>query len=60
MSPLAGVRSSALVILMMLLAQLQAWSAAQQEVRGMVKDRSGAVIARAAITLHTDSQDFSQ
>src|SRR5208283_4507964 len=48
------------LILTYLLARPQAWSSPQQEVRGTVKDRTGAVIARAQATLRVDGQDFGQ
>ena len=39
---------------------LRAWSASQQELRGTVKDRSGAVIARAQVVLRADGEEFSR
>ncbi len=33
---------------------------AQQEIRGTVTDRSGAVVARAQVVLHVDGQDFGR
>jgi len=43
---------------MLVLAQLPAWSAPQQEVRGTVKDGTGAVIARAQVLLRADDQEL--
>ncbi len=45
---------------MLLLAQRHAFSAPQQELRGTVKDRSGAVIARAQVVLSSDGEEFSR
>src|ERR1700690_3913549 len=59
MSCPAALRFPVIAILALLLVQ-QAWSAPQQDVRGTVKDRTGAVIARAQVTLRTDAQDFTQ
>ena len=59
MSRPAALRFPVIAILALLLVQ-QAWSAPQQDVRGTVKDRTGAVIARAQVTLRTDAQDFTQ
>ncbi len=49
-----------MVMLSFLLAQSQAWGAPSQEVRGTVKDRSGAVIARAQVLLRVDGEEFSR
>jgi len=43
---------------MLALVQLPAWSAPQPEVRGTVKDGTGAVIARAQVLLRADGQEF--
>ncbi len=52
---------SALVLAALAVAfPLQAWSAPQQELRGTVKDRSGAVIARAQVVLRADGEEFSR
>jgi len=56
----AQVRIPSFLALMLVLAEPLAWSAAQQEVRGTVKDRSGAVIARAQILLRSDGLEFSR
>jgi outer membrane receptor protein involved in Fe transport len=42
------------------LVPLQMWSAPPQDVRGTVKDRSGAVVARAQVVLNADGQQFSR
>ena len=46
--------------LIIALVPLHAWSAPQQEVRGTVKDRSGAVIARAQVVLRADGVEFNR
>jgi len=45
---------------MLVLVQLPAWSVPKQEVRGTVKDGTGAVIARAQVLLRADGQEFSR
>ena len=55
---LAGVR--ALIALALLAVQNFAWAASSQNIRGTVKDRSGAVIAKAQVILHVEGQDFGQ
>src|SRR5271166_1423444 len=60
MSRRVQVRVPVFLTLMLVLAQLPAWSAPQQEVRGTVKDRSGAVVARAQVLLRADGQEFSR
>ena len=42
------------------LVPLYAWSAPQQEVRGTVRDRTGAVIARAQVVLRADGLEFNR
>jgi len=54
------VESAAVLAILAVLGTLQAWSAPQQELRGTVKDRSGAVIARALVVLSTKGQEFSR
>ena len=49
-----------MVMLSLLLAQSQAWGASSQDVRGTVKDRSGAVITRAHVLLRVDGEEFSR
>ena len=58
MSRFAGLKFASLVLLTFLQAVPLAWGAPQQEVRGTVKDRSGAVIARAQVVLRVDGQEF--
>ena len=53
-------RFPAFAILACLLAQPQAWGAPQQDVRGTVKDPTGAVVARAQVLLRLDGQEFSR
>ena len=36
------------------------WAAPSQEVRGLVQDPSGAVVARARVSLHLEGQDFGR
>src|SRR5271165_2948979 len=36
------------------------WAASSQDVRGVVKDRSGAVVARAQVTLRVAGQNFDR
>jgi outer membrane receptor protein involved in Fe transport len=43
---------------MLVLAQLDAWCAPQQEVHGTVKDGTGAVIARAQVLLRAEGQEI--
>ena len=54
------LRFSAFAMLTCLLAQPQAWGAPQQDVRGTVKDPTGAVVARAQVLLRVDGQEFSR
>src|SRR5271165_1077318 len=58
MSRRVKVRIPVLLALMLALVQLPAWSAPQPEVRGTVKDGTGAVIARAQVLLRADGQEF--
>ena len=39
---------------------LPAWAGTQQEIRGTVTDRSGAVVARAQVVLHVNGQNFGR
>jgi outer membrane receptor protein involved in Fe transport len=52
--------SSGVFAILAVLVPLQAWSAPQQALRGTVKDRSGAVIARALVVLSADGRVFSR
>jgi len=56
----AVLKSASLVSLLVLLAYPLAWSAAQHEIRGTVKDRSGAVVSRARVVLRADGQEFGR
>lgn len=47
-------------VALIVLAPLYLWSAPQQDVRGTVKDRTGAVVARAQVVLGADGQQFSR
>jgi outer membrane receptor protein involved in Fe transport len=58
MSRFAGLKFASVVYLAFFLAPPLAWSAPQQEVRGAVKDHSGAVVARAQVLLRADGQEF--
>ena len=60
MSRKIGVKFQAVMAVLAVLVTLRAWSAPQQEVRGTVKDRSGAVVARAQVVLSVDGQEFSR
>ena len=60
MSRFAGLKFASVVLLTLFLALPLAWGAPQQEVRGTVKDRSGAVVARAQVLLRADGQEFSR
>ena len=51
-------RALAILTIALVLVQPRAWSAAQQDVRGTVKDRSGAVVARAQVVLRADGEEF--
>ena len=51
-------RALAILTIALVLAQPRAWSAAQQDVRGTVKDRSGAIVARAQVLLRADGEEF--
>ncbi len=51
-------RTFAVLTIALVLAQPRAWSAAQQDIRGTVKDRSGAVVARAQVLLRVDGEEF--
>ncbi|MDR3749699.1 MAG: TonB-dependent receptor [Acidobacteriota bacterium] len=55
----ARLSFAAIVGFTFLLAHSPAWAAPQQVVRGTVKDRSGAVVARAQVVLRADGQEFS-
>jgi outer membrane receptor protein involved in Fe transport len=48
------------LVALMLAVQSSAWCASQQEVRGTVQDRSGAVVARAQVVLHVEGQNFGR
>src|SRR5271167_664392 len=50
----------AILALVFILLPLSAWSSPQQDLRGTVKDRSGAVIARAQVLLRADGRQFSR
>jgi outer membrane receptor protein involved in Fe transport len=56
---LVHVRSAAAAVLIVLLT-LQGWAAPQLELRGTVRDNSGAVIARAQVMLRADEEEFSR
>ena len=58
MSRFAGLKFASVVLLTLFLALPLAWGAPQQEVRGTVKDHSGAVVARAQVLLRADGQQF--
>jgi outer membrane receptor protein involved in Fe transport len=60
MSRFAGLKFSSLVSLATLLVQVPGWGAPQQDVRGTVKDHSGAVVARAQVLLRADGQQLSR
>ena len=51
------LRSSVIAILVSVLARSQMW-ASPQTVRGTVKDRAGAVIARAQVVFHANGQEL--
>ena len=46
--------------LLFLVTQLRLWAGPPQELRGAVKDRSGAVIAKAQVLLRVDGQEISR
>jgi outer membrane receptor protein involved in Fe transport len=54
----AVLRFSVIAVLASLLPHPQAWAAPQQPLRGTVKDRAGAVIARAQVLLQTSGQEL--
>ena len=54
------VKISPFLALLVALAPLYAWSVPQQDVRGTVKDRSGAVIARAQVVLRANGVEFNR
>ena len=58
MSRFAGLKLASLLSLTVFFVPMPAWGAPQQEVRGTVKDRSGAVVARAQVLLRADGQQF--
>ncbi len=60
MSRNAALIFPATVILTFLLAQPQAWGALPHDVRGTVKDPTGAVVARAQVLLRVDGQELSR
>ena len=55
-----GLRSWVIATILTCVLGLPAVVFAQQEVRGTVTDRSGAVVARAQVILHVDGQDFGR
>ena len=60
MHRLAVVISSVVTVSALLLVPSLAWSAEQQEIRGTVKDASGAVVARARVVLQVDGQELGR
>ncbi len=56
----AGVSRFGVAALILLIAQLCAWADSPWEVRGIVKDHSGAVVARAQVELTVDGQRFTR
>ncbi len=58
-SGVAGVKFCSAMALVALLASL-GWCSSQQEVRGTVKDASGAVIARARVVLRTETGEANR
>src|ERR1035441_10044449 len=51
---------AAVVAVVFHITQFSLWAAPPQELHGVVKDRSGAVIAHAQILLHADGQEISR
>jgi outer membrane receptor protein involved in Fe transport len=51
---------AAVVAVVCQITQLSLWAAPPQELRGVVKDRSGAVIAKAQVLLRVDGQELSR
>src|ERR1035441_10679410 len=51
---------AAVITLIFLITQFSLWAAPPQELRGVVKDRSGAVIAKAQVLLRADGQEISR
>jgi outer membrane receptor protein involved in Fe transport len=56
----AAVKPCVVGLMAFLMAQSLAWADPQQEVRGVVKDRSGAVVARAQVELTAEGQQFTR
>ena len=54
------LRIAAVMALLFLVTQLRLWAGPPQELRGAVKDRSGAVIAKAQVLLRVDGQEISR
>jgi outer membrane receptor protein involved in Fe transport len=59
-SRLANIKDCVSLALVLFVAQSLAWGASSQDIRGTVKDRSGAVIARAQVVLHVEGQNFGR
>src|ERR1035438_4987933 len=51
---------AAVVAVVFHITQFSLWAAPPQELRGVVKDRSGAVIAHAQVLLRVDGQEISR
>src|ERR1035438_8763257 len=51
---------AAVVAVVFHIMQFSLWAAPPQELRGVVKDRSGAVIAKAQVLLRADGQEISR
>ncbi len=51
---------AAVIALIFLVTQFGLWAAPPQELRGVVKDRSGAVIAKAQVLLRAEGQEISR
>jgi outer membrane receptor protein involved in Fe transport len=60
MSLRTPLSAAAFLASVLLFGQLHAWGAPSQQVCGTVKDRSGAVIARAHVVLQADGQEFNR
>ena len=60
MSQVGRCKIAAIMALAFLMVQFRVWAAPPQELRGIVKDRSGAVIAKAQVLLRVDGQEISR
>lgn len=57
---LVAVKACFSGVLALLAGQTSIWATSSHDVRGTVKDRSGAVVAKAQVILHVEGQNFGQ